>query len=147
MQTQIFSNPLTAVIAVGSGDLLGHTALSSQCVAAFVACFILSSILTMIVITSIPLKTLDRFFDGLTFCVKLALHAHVRVRLNLHKLLHAGEERLLARLLRRKLLSVDNPLKPVSQQSSQQRAENSTANARPKNVVIHKSGVWPNEKS
>ena len=73
----------------------------------------------MLVLTSIPLKTLDRFFDGLTFYVKLALHAHVRVRLNFNKLLHAGEERLLARLLRRKLLSVDNPLEPVSQQSSQ----------------------------
>jgi hypothetical protein len=147
MQTQIFSNPLTAAIAVGSGDLLGHPDIPIQCVVAFVACFILSSILTMIVITSIPLKTLDSFYNLLGILTHLLFKPIVCAGVNIRKKLEACEERLLTLLLRRKLLKVNNPLEPVSKQGCEQRSENGTANTRANNVVIHKRVGWPNEKS
>jgi hypothetical protein len=101
----------------------------------------------MLVITSISFKTRDSFYKRLGVVAYLQFKAIIRACVNVRKKLDACEERLLALLLRRKLLKVNNPLKPVSKQCGEQGAENGAANTGKENIVCHKSVVWPNVES
>ena len=92
------------------------------------SCFIISSIVFFFIAMSIPFKTLDSFYKRLSFMADLQFKAIACAGVNIRKKLEACEERLLALLLRRKLLKVNNPLKSVSKPCAEQGTKNGTSN-------------------